>query len=456
MTTIFARRALLADGWAESVRLEIEGGRLRSVARGIAPAGDLECGIVIPGVVNAHSHAFQRALAGRTEFRSMAGADTFWTWRRLMYRLSARLDADTLRAIAAELYAEMLASGYTAVVEFHYLLGGRAENRHAEDYLDALALAAADTGIRLTYVPVLYERGGFGDEPLDSAQAGFALPVEEFLAHFERARARAQTGLHVGLGAHSLRAVRPASLAAIVERAAAADVPLHIHVAEQRREVEACTAHYQRRPVRWLLENFDVDRRWTLVHATHMDADETARLGASGAVVCLCPSTEANLGDGVFGLRAFLDAGGTIAIGSDSHVTVNPYEELRWLEYGQRLATMQRNVSAVGSEAHSGAGLYQRAVAGGAVSAGLEGDALEVGACADLVVLDDEHPMLVGHESDTVLDALVFSGISLPIDRVMVAGRWCIENGRHPAGDGYRRAYRRALESLSLHEVLSG
>lgn len=453
MTGLFARKALLEDGWTDRVRFEIAGGRISTISRAAEPApGDVVGGIAIPGVANAHSHAFQRALAGHTEFRSGARADTFWTWRRMMYRLSSRLDADRLRAIAAELYAEMLVSGYTSVVEFHYLLGGQDDNRRAGDYLDALIDAAGETGIRLTYVPVHYERGGFGDEPLGDEQASFALPLDDFFAHFETARAKTDDAFRVGIGAHSLRAVGPVSLTEIVRQAAAADVPLHIHVAEQRREVDACMAALHRRPVRWLLEHFDIDQRWTLVHATHMDTDETARLGATGAIVCVCPSTEANLGDGIFGLRGYLDAGGRIAIGSDSHVSVNPYEELRWLEYAQRLLTMQRNVAAQGRNGHTGAGLYRRVVVGGARSAGLDEATLAPGARADLVVLDDEHPMLVGHSSETILDALVFSGYALPVDRVMVAGRWCVEGGRHPAGERLGRAYRDVVEALSLRD----
>ena len=307
----------------------------------------------------------------------------------------------------------------------------------------ALRSAAAASGIRLTYVPVLYERAGFARPEPEGAQRRFATDADGFLAHFERARAAAGGRVAIGIGAHSIRAVTPPSLDRIVASAEAADVPMHIHAAEQRREVEQSLEFYRRRPVRWLLERYNVNERWCLVHATHMDADEVGALAASGAVACLCPSTEANLGDGLFPLRPFLEAGGRIAIGSDSQVSINPYEELRWLEYGQRLAAESRNIAAV-RDSHVGHELFGRAVDGGAQACGHALAGLAEGAHADLVCLYDGDPMLVGHTDASRIDALVFSGCSLPIERVMVDGEWCVIDGRHVTAGASSRGLRRA------------
>jgi formimidoylglutamate deiminase len=305
--------------------------------------------------------------------------------------------------------------------------------------------AADDSGIRLTYVPVLYERAGFDQPEPDADQRRFATTFRQFEEHYLRAREAAGGRFAVGIGAHSLRAVSGKSLARVVELARRDQVPMHIHIAEQQREVEQCMASLRARPVQWLLKEFDVDERWCLVHATHIDADECEALGRSGAVVCLCPSTEANLGDGLFPLEKFLEADGRIAIGSDSHVSINPFEELRWLEYGQRLLAQKRNVAAINDQ-HTGRSLFDRAVAGGALAGG--GGQLRKGAGADLVVLDDDSPMLLGHDSQTLLDALVFSGFTLPIDRVMTHGEWRVVDGRHVAREHAHAEYARVVARL--------
>ena len=331
MTTIFARKILLPDGWTDHVRLDLEGGRIAGIAVGVEPGeGDETLGCVIPGLCNAHSHAFQRALAGHTEQRSPEGRDNFWSWRERMYELAGRVDAAALAAIARQAYCEMLGAGYTTVAEFHYLHRDPTRTGMDDAMFEAIATAAADSGIRLTYVPVHYERAGFEDPEPTARQAGFAMPVEDFLAHFERITARSPADVTVGIGAHSLRAVSQDALQQVAAAAGSA-VPMHIHVAEQRREVEQCYSSYGRRPVRWLLENFSVGDNWCLVHATHMDEEETAALAQTGAVVALCPSTEANVGDGLFPLHDYLKHGGRIAMGSDSHISLNPFEELRWL-----------------------------------------------------------------------------------------------------------------------------
>lgn len=448
MVRIRARRALLNAGWAEDVLLVARNGRFSEVSAGPPSAApvDLTAGIVIPGLVNAHSHAFQRALAGRTEHRSAAGRDSFWTWREQMYALTGRLDAGTLTAIARQAYTEMLASGYTSVVEFHYLFRDHAGS-DADAMFAALRAAARESGIRLVYVPVLYERAGFDRFAPEARQRRFAMEVESFFAHHERAAGAASGRVTVGIGAHSLRAVSEASLHQVAARAAASGVPLHLHLAEQRRELVDCLRAWGVRPVRWLLDRFDVDERWCLVHATHVNDGETHDLAASGAVVCLCPSTEANLGDGLFPLERFLRAGGRIAIGSDSQATIDPFEELRWLEYGQRLASESRNVAAV-EESHVGEELFRRALAGGAQAAGAREFGLAAGAPADLVVLDPDDPMLAGHGPDTLLDALLFSGYRVPVERVMVHGEWKVMDGEHVDRAGAAQDFAAAIARL--------
>ena len=448
MTPVFAKKALLPDGWADDVLLQIHDGRIQDVSPGAVP-GDAAAvtGCIIPGLGNAHSHAFQRALAGRTEERSPAGRDSFWTWRERMYELATRLDPDLLRAIATQVYTEMLQSGFTTVVEFHYLHRDPATKAAGMRMFEALAGAARQTGIRLAYVPVLYERAGFHAPEPEGPQALFALSLEEFLEHHGEALGRQSDKLSVGIGAHSLRAVSAPSLAAIAEAGRRAGGPIHLHIAEQQREVDQCLAAYERRPVRWLLENVGVDGYWCLVHATHMDADETQRLAESGAVVCVCPSTEANLGDGLFPLADYLAHGGRLAIGSDSHISINPFEELRWLEYGQRLATQTRNVTSFRT-AHVGRELFERAVEGGAQASGQATAGLARGAPADLVALYDDDPMLTGHGDESRLDALVFSGYRLPIEGVMVHGEWLVADGEHKCGTESRDAFRAAIADL--------
>ena len=447
MTAIFADKVLLADGWRDAVRLTIAGGELADIETGTqACADDHSVDIVIPGLCNAHSHAFQRALAGHTEQRSPAGQDNFWTWRERMYELAGRIDAATLTAIARQAYCEMLSSGYTSVAEFHYLHRDPLDPDGEDTMLEAILEAARDSGIRLTYVPVLYERAGFDDQRPNAAQQNFVMQLDEFLAHHERACARAGDGINIGIGAHSLRAASRESLLEIARIAAERDLPTHIHVAEQQREVEECEAAYGTSPVRWLLDNFDVDSRWCLVHATHMDEGETRDLAASGAVVALCPSTEANLGDGLFPLHDYLKGGGSIAIGSDSHVSINPFEELRWLEYGQRLATRSRNIASL-RQSHVGSELFGRALEGGALASGQAVIGLQTGAPADLVVLGGDDPMLAGHGDTSRLDALVFSGYPLPVERVMVNGDWHVLDAMHVERNRARWEYAARLNA---------
>jgi formimidoylglutamate deiminase len=447
MTSIHAAKAYLPDGWRDDVRLTVANGAIGEVSVGVpANDGDERLAFVIPGLCNAHSHAFQRALAGHTEQRSPTGRDSFWTWREQMYELAGVVDAVALTAIARQAYCEMLTSGYTSVAEFHYLHRDPTRPDNADIMLEAILTAAADSGIRLTYVPVLYERAGFNDPEPAERQRSFAMTLDEFLGHHERARTLAADSVNIGIGVHSLRAVSRESLAEIARVAATAG-PLHLHVAEQQREVDQCMSEYGRRPVRWLLENFAVDEHWCLVHATHMDFDETESLARSGAVAALCPSTEANLGDGLFPLHDFLQSGGRIAIGSDSHVSINPFEELRWLEYGQRLVSQSRNVASL-RDSHVGSELFLRALEGGTRACGRTLAGLQPGAPADLVVLGNDDPMLAGHDDASRLDALVFSGYPLPIERVMVNGKWCVVDAQHVQRDVARGAYSAAFAAM--------
>lgn len=448
MTTVFAKKALLPSGWADKVRLEVVEGQISAIQTGVsATTEDTLVGYVIPGLCNAHSHAFQRALAGHTEQRSPAGRDNFWTWRERMYELAGKVDAELLTAIARQVYCEMLSSGYTSVAEFHYLHRDPRNPDATDSMFAAISTAAEESGIRLTYVPVHYERAGFDNpEPLPHQQ-GFAVPIDDFMAHYERVRTQNHAAATVGIGAHSLRAVSRESLQTIAAAANDAFVPMHLHIAEQQREVDECIAAYGTRPVQWLLDNFDVARNWCLVHATHMDGDELGALASSGAVVALCPSTEANLGDGLFPLHDFLTHGGRIAIGSDSHVSINPFEELRWLEYGQRLVTQTRNIVSLRGS-HVGSELFLRALEGGAAASGQEDSGLAKGAAADFVVLSDDDPMLAGHGDASRLDALVFSGYPLPVERVMVNGKWRVVDAMHVQRDMARDAYSKAIATL--------
>ncbi len=452
----FAPWALLPQGWCRDVRIEIDAaGWLKSLRPDSAPDGAAPlAGPVLPGMPNLHSHAFQRAMAGLAE-RAGAGEDSFWTWREVMYAFLGRITPEQVQAIAAQLYVELLKGGFTAVGEFHYLHhgpDGRAYADRAEMARRTIA-AAAESGIGITQLPVLYGFGGFGGQPAGEGQRRFLNSPDEIIEI-----ASALTRSHeqdpqvaVGLAPHSLRAVTQHSLAAALEGLDAinADAPVHIHIAEQTKEVDDCLAWSGQRPVAWLLDRFGVNRRWCLVHATHMDATETKALAESRAVAGLCPTTEANLGDGLFNALDYRAAEGRWGIGSDSHISASAIEELRWYEYGQRLIHRRRNLLTGGTAApHCGAWLYRQALAGGAQALGRAIGALAPGHRADLLVLDAEHPLLAVREGDAWLDALVFSGNASPIREVLVGGRRVVEAGRHRAEEEIAGRYRAALKEL--------
>ena len=456
MKTLFAETALMATGWAHNVRLVVTpAGDILACETDAPPDGAERLrGTVLPGMPNLHSHAFQRAMAGLTE-RSTGAADSFWTWRETMYGFLAKLTPDDVRAIAAQLYVEMVKAGYTAVGEFHYLHhdpDGRPYNDRALMAEHVIA-AARDAGIGLTLLPTLYEAGGFGGAPPGAAQRRFVNAPDELAGMLSTLRARhaGNADLRLGLALHSIRAVRPESLAPVVAalRADDAAAPIHIHVAEQIKEVEDCLAWSGTRPVDWLLDHVPVDHGWCLVHATHMTESETQRVAASGAVAGLCPTTEGNLGDGFFPLPAYLAAGGGWGIGSDSHISVAPVEELRWLEYGQRLLARRRNLATAGRPGSIGEALWRGAIAGGAAALGRAIGALAPGHRADLVVLDDAAPALSGRGAASRLDALVFAGDRSAVRDVMVGGRWLVRDGRHVGEETILAGYKATIDRLA-------
>lgn len=455
MSDLFFDTAFLSGRWEHDVRIVTDdAGWIESVELDALPEGAQHIpGIAVPGVPDVHSHAFQRAMAGLTERGSPSG-DSFWSWRERMYGFLRTLRPDDVEAIAGQLYTELLGHGFTAVAEFHYLrndVDGRPYHDPVEMGRRILA-AATRSGIGVTLLPVLYRSSGFGGLPSEYEQRRFVASVEDIVGDVDVLGAAASTGsARVGLALHSLRAVPPDDLAVAVEavRGVDAQVPIHIHVAEQIREVEECLAWSGARPVEWLLDNAPVDERWCLIHATHVDPNEVVGLARSGAVVGLCPTTEANLGDGVFPLARYGEERGVWAIGTDSHVSRSPVAELRTLEYGQRLVGRVRNVAAGPHHRSTGRALLEAAWAGGAAACGRPVGRLESGFRADIVVLDPDHPALAGRDEDDVLDSWIFSGEDSPVRDVMVGGLWVVRDGRHHRRDEIVDAYRKVVRRLA-------
>ncbi|WP_295969119.1 formimidoylglutamate deiminase [uncultured Xanthomonas sp.] len=440
--------ALLPQGWARDVRIGVRGGRIATVENGVAAAlGDQCLDIVVPGLGNLHSHAFQRGMAGLTEIGGRSG-DSFWSWRELMYRFLQRLSPDDLQAIAEQAYVEMLEAGFTRVGEFHYVhhaADGRPYADRAE-MAQRLAAAAQTSGIGMTLLPVFYAHADFGGAAPNPAQQRLLHDVDGFAALLDGSR-RALQGLDdavLGLAPHSLRAVTPDELAALLPLCGG---PVHIHIAEQTREVDACLAWSGQRPVQWLLAHAPVDARWCLVHATHVDAAEVQGIAASGAVVGLCPITEANLGDGLFPMQDFLRAGGRFGVGSDSNVLIDAAEELRLLEYGQRLSLRGRNVLTGDTALSSGRLLFQSAAQGAAQALGVAQGLCE-GAPADLVELDAAHPALQARDGDAWLDSWLFAARGGAVRSVWRHGRALVREGRHLQREGVAARYARALTRL--------
>jgi formimidoylglutamate deiminase len=436
---LFAEHALLPDGWARDVLLQWNAqGQWQSISTGQTPVGQIPraVGPVLPGMPNLHSHAFQRALAGLTEYRSHA-QDSFWSWRTLMYQFAAQLSPAQLEAIATGLYVEMLEAGFTSVCEFHYLH----HDTHGKAYADpaemslSLLRAAKRTGIGLTLLPVLYQTSGFGGAAPTPGQGRFIHSTEGMLRLLDRLLPLCEAqSARLGLAPHSLRAVPPEGLREVLAGLDAMDAaaPIHIHIAEQRAEVDACLAWSGQRPVSWLLDHAPVDERWCLVHATHMNALEYQRAAQSGAVAGLCPTTEANLGDGIFEFNTWQSNQGAWGIGSDSHIAVHPAEDLMALEYSQRLALGQRNVVAHDAQPDVAQALWQGAVAGGAQAAGRPIAGLAVGQQADFIVLDADHSTLAGLSPERMLASHVFaSSRTSAIAQVWVSGQPVVQQGKH-------------------------
>jgi len=453
MASLWFESALLPEGWARGVRLTAVDGRIERVLTEAVPAdADERHGIAVPGLANLHSHAFQRGLAGLTERRG-SEEDSFWIWRELMYRFVERIDPEQLEALAALAFAEMLEAGFTRVGEFHYLHHDRDGRPFANpaELAARVAAAAATAGIGLTLLPTLYAHGGFGGAAPGARQRRFLNDPERFARIVEGSRAavHALPGGSVGVAAHSLRAVTPAELAAVVELSGGGVI--HIHIAEQLREVDDCLAWSGRRPVQWLLENAAVDERWCLVHATHATPAELQGVAARGAVVGLCPVTESSLGDGIFPAAGFISAGGRFGLGTDSNIRIDAAEELRTLEYSQRLAHRARNVLAAAPGASTGRSLFDAALGGGSQAlqpAGSGPAGLAAGAPFDVVTLARNHPSLIGRHGDETLDSWIFAGDRGLVDCVWRAGAKLVSGGRHRDRDVIQARYAQALRTV--------
>lgn len=451
--TLFCEQVLLPEGWASNVAVAIGvDGRITAVTPNSDPAKHpaRAAGPVVPALQNLHSHAFQRAMAGLAE-RAGSTDDSFWTWRDTMYRLVGRMSPDDMEAVAAKLYSELLKGGFGHIVEFHYFHHAAAGSRYASisEMSQRILRAAQVTGIGLTHLPVFYAHAGFGGTEPGEGQRPFIHDVDGFLKLLDVLKPECEAaGATLGLAIHSLRAATPDEMRAILG-AEQTGGPIHIHVAEQEREVEDCLAWSGRPPVEFLLDEMPVDSRWCAIHATHMTGDETARLARSGAVAGLCPATEANLGDGIFPATDFVSLGGAFGIGTDSHVATSVAEELRLLEYGQRLRDRRRNRLASGPGASVGRTVFDAALKGGTQAAGLEQSGICVGARADLVVLDGSNPFIGTAAGDQILDRWLFALGTGTVRDVMVAGQWVVREGRHRDEEAIDRRFREVLLRLA-------
>lgn len=460
MTTLHFTSALLPNGWADDVAISVdENGTITSVEKDVQSATGSITGAALPGMPNLHSHAFQRAMAGLGEISGPVRAgeepDSFWTWRKTMYGFLAALTPESVQAIATHLYMDMLKAGYTAVAEFHYVhhdQDGSAYNDRAE--LSRRTIAAAhNVGIGITQLPVLYNHGGFGGQASNDGQRRFLNNADQFMEIVSALHNdyKSDANVRVGIAPHSLRAVTPELLNDVLAGLDELDntSPVHIHIAEQTKEVDDCVTWSGKRPVEWLLENQDVNRRWCLIHATHMTDTETDSVAKSGAVAGLCPATEANLGDGLFPARRFMDQGGVIGIGSDSHISVNVKEELRWLEYGQRLFTRERTVLSGGADRSTGRRLYDASLQGGAQACGRPIGVLEPGKRADIIVLDTEKSPMADRTDDAVLDAWLFATDHNPVRDVFVGGKQVISDGMHKDQDEIETKMQNTMRTLT-------
>lgn len=449
----FFDEILTPNGWRQNQFLEVaDNGEILAARDGAAHEADLvHHGFAVPGMANVHSHAFQRAMAGLAETAGPS-ADSFWSWRQVMYRFLSAITPEQLETIAAQLYLEMLKAGFTSVGEFHYLHHDRDGTEYADpaEMCRRIMAASRQTGIGLTLLPVLYRYGGFGGEPPQDHQRRFIMEGDKFLSLVDQLRGddEREAACIIGVAPHSLRAVDPPLLQELIETIPA-DMPCHIHIAEQQKEVDDCVAWSGLRPVDWLFENAPVDERWCLVHATHIKESGRKSIAGSGAVVGLCPITEANLGDGLFPVGTFLTEGGRIALGSDSNIYVSLAEEVRTLEYGQRLRFETRNV--LGNENEStGMRIFSSSLAGGHQALGRPGKAdLGVGGFANFVVLDENHPALIGKSARKILDSWLFAGDNSVVKDVVVNGRMVIKDRHHAEEEVITHRFRRVMKELA-------
>jgi formimidoylglutamate deiminase len=466
----YAENILLSDGWAKDQILTIENGIITAItaSKGCsntsAPSTNEELevlsGTVIPGMVNCHSHAFQRAFAGFSE-QGSEGQDSFWTWRKIMYKFLTRLDHNDAQVIATQLYIEMVKKGYTRVAEFHYLHhdidGSTHSNQDSKETLATMAQAifkaAEHAGIGLTMLPVLYQYAGFGQQEPNDGQKRFINSSTQFnqLVSDCFALSTEYKNTNVGIAPHSLRAADKESIQIAVKHIRTLDekAPIHIHIAEQQQEVDDCLAHYKKPPVQWLLDNFDLDKHWCLIHATHINKQEQQGIVASKAVVGICPTTEANLGDGIFPTAEFLTLKGTFAIGSDSHISISPVEELRWLEYAQRLQKQKRTILSSTEQTSVGQNLWQKAAIGGAQSTSSNTGTLAVGMQADLIVLNQSQTRLFANNNQHLLDSIIFASQENVVKDVMVNGEWVVQNNAHAQEKSSAESFSNLLAKLS-------
>jgi formimidoylglutamate deiminase len=448
---LYAQTALLPEGWARNVAIDIDAtGEILSVRPEASEKNaELLAGPAIPAMPNVHSHAFQRALAGRTGRAASSRDDSFWTWREAMYAFIRRLDADVFGAIAAQAYLEMAKAGYATVGEFHYVHHDPQGKAYADpaELAWRIVAAAEEVGLGLTLLPVFYAHAGFGGTKMTDDQRRFAHSVDSYARLIATLNdAPSERRLMVGIAPHSLRAVTADELVEVV-RLGPADAPLHIHAAEQTKEVDECVAWSGMRPVEWLLEHANIDRRWCIVHATHMTDDETRALARSGAAAGLAPTTEADLGDGTFPAQDYVAAGGALGVGSDSNTLIDPFAELRQLEWSQRLRLHRRNV--LGSmDLSVGTSLWMRAARGGAQALAQPTGAIAVGRRADIVVLNGGDTALAHQEIDDILDAAIFGPCRQPVRDVMSGGLWIVRDGHHARETEIFARYRAALRSL--------
>jgi formimidoylglutamate deiminase len=453
---LFARRALTGDGWQRDVLFTLTGGLIAAVDAGVQSDGEcLVFDLLLPGVANVHSHAFQRAMAGLTEAASPKKDDNFWTWREVMYAFACALTSEQVQVIAEALYIQFLRHGYTAVGEFHYVHHDGAGHPYEPitELSDRIIGASQKAGIHLTHLPVLYETSDFGGVAPTPRQRRFVQTPEDYLKMLESLLKKyaGTEDLAFGFAPHSLRATKPASIRAVLAALPSlglADCPIHIHVAEQEKEVNDCVAWSGQRPLDWLLRNVEVGPRWCLIHATHSTPKEIAGIIGSGAAVGLCPSTEANLGDGIFPAAAFVEGGGRFGIGTDSNVCVSPWEELRLLESAQRLTLRRRAILSDEACPSVGRTLCDRVANGGAAALGLRCGVLAVGYRADIVALSMDDALLAGREADRILDSLVFAGIRPKITDVFVGGKRVIQDGRHRCEESSEKAFRDVMHTL--------